>query len=205
MFQCPISISLQSKGCLYAGSVWLMLLLSSARLAWDRGLLLVVAVISAAVPPSSIRGKPFSHQVKYGGRSRRQACWSAEGKNVLFSVLPLSGMKMSCSPAAWLHLDEEGGILPPPDSSHWLVEGGFLFLFVTSSLWSSIINFLYFRHYLRLNDRLLCLIWNFVCTPLNVMNVNILTLCPQLISKDWNSSVEARFSLQCPPNYRKNI
>lgn len=167
-----------------------------------RGVLLVVTRMSAAVPPSPFRGKTLSHQVKCGGRSRRQACWPAEGKKVLLCVLPLTGMKMSCSPAAWLHLGEEGGILPPPDSSHWLVGGGVLFLFVNSSLWSSIINFLYFRHYLRLNDRLLCLIWNCVHT-LDVMNVNILTLCPQLISKGWNSSAEARFSLQYPPNYRK--
>lgn len=43
----------------------------------------------------------------------------------------------------------------------------------------------------------------FCVHTLDMMNGNILTLHPQLISKGWNSSAEVRFSLQYAPNSRK--
>lgn len=82
------------------------------------------------------------------------------------------------------------------------------FFFLNWSLWSSIRRNYWISCTSTEIDwyyRLPCLdvIWSSVCSPL-MRWLDILMLYPQLISKSWNSSTHARFSLWYLPNYRGN-
>lgn len=154
--------------------------------------LLVVIMVSAMVLPfSGAGGEPLTWDQKLWGKHEAGLLvWKVADD--FFYVLPLSGKKMSCSPAAWIHLNEEGRIPLPPESVHWLVGGGSttpgyacpvmpetistvwgfgVWVFFNWSLWSSIRRNYWISYTSTEIDwyyRLPCLdvIWSSICTPL---------------------------------------
>lgn len=152
-----------------------------------------------------MQGKTFSHHIKKGGEAGGELAALQRGRKFSSLCCPWLSWRWAVPQQpdfTWMK-KEEYYLLLTPQTGLW--EEGFYFCLLTHPYEAPLLIFLCSRHCLILNDRLLCLIWNFVCTllTLDVMNVNILTLSPQLISKGWNSSAEARFSLRYPPNYKK--